>query len=409
MPNKKQNLNNLEPIPGEPGWYFNHSTGQIISEDDLGGTFDADESQLLEDQYSDEGFDEGAEDGDFKDYEDYGNEEDGSDGDDSESDQREKDPEDDGSDDEQGGGSKEGSPDSEPKHPEGKKKLPNADGPSPSDALNALPTDQMGEAGEKIDQAKDLMKDAEDLAKVIESEGADLAADWRLLKKYGPEAIKKQLMMYGLIVGGYIVTFTLIVIFIMALLGYGDDGAYGTTPGNSDYATSEKCEKIFNETGITLPTPNSVGFVPLPSFSYYTSYVGTSRQWGQPKTIKTIVCVSKQWGDLGETGPKIGDLSLEFGGPMSGHKSHQKGTSADIDHPEAIDWYTSEKSGVINTNFKVTKSIELAKLFIAAGVRKIGFQHPEVIKEVNKWAEENNYTGRVYDWSNHKSHFHIEL
>jgi murein DD-endopeptidase MepM/ murein hydrolase activator NlpD len=238
LKDKKPDLNNLEPVAGEPGWYFDHVTGRTISEEELGGYLGGEEGPSGPEEV---GYENGLETGEDSDYEqfdeDRGGEGETSDEDNYEDQKTEDETEEDSREDPHN----ESGEENNPKESGGEDGYPSPSGGdggkkgSPTDALDALPTNQMGEAGEKIDQAKDLIKDAEDVAKAIETEGADLAADWRLLKKYGPEAVKTQMMVYGLIVGGFIIVFTLIIIFIMALLGYGGggDSAYGTTPGTT--------------------------------------------------------------------------------------------------------------------------------------------------------------------------------
>lgn len=117
---------------------------------------------------------------------------------------------------------------------------------SPTDALNALPTDQMGEAGEKLDDAKEAIDLAAGVGEAIETGGANLAnikEDIRMAKeakdlseKYGKEALKRQLMMG---VGALIIFLVPVLIVILAFLGYGTESASGLTPGG---ATAFSCE-----------------------------------------------------------------------------------------------------------------------------------------------------------------------
>lgn len=226
------------------------------------------------------------------------------------------------------------------------------------------------------------------------------------------------------VLGSFLVIFVLAILLFMPILGFmaitgGTGGDTGTTDGGSNAANpplgpdlAEKageCNTLFNSLNITLPAPNESGFIQLPRTDYYKRYGKERAKWGTPQLVKVITCVSKQFADMGYGKFGVGDMSARNGGALPPHKSHKTGKDADLDLNDAINWYTSEKSGRKNPNYNKEASIALAKLFIAAGVTAIGFDEPEMRKSVNTWAAENNFTGRVCNWGGHKSHFHISL
>ncbi len=76
---------------------------------------------------------------------------------------------------------------------------------------------------------------------------------------------------------------------------------------------------------------SSAGFVQLPaSGAGFYGYYGASRRWGKPELVYGILRAGQAWAQQGR-GPRlgVGDISLENGGPISGHKSHQRGIDAD--------------------------------------------------------------------------------
>ena len=56
------------------------------------------------------------------------------------------------------------------------------------------------------------------------------------------------------------------------------------------------------------------------------------RQYGRKETLRAVTTIAAEWQRRHPNGPRIGitDISLRGGGPMSPHKSHQRGTDVDI-------------------------------------------------------------------------------
>jgi peptidoglycan hydrolase-like protein with peptidoglycan-binding domain len=86
------------------------------------------------------------------------------------------------------------------------------------------------------------------------------------------------------------------------------------------------------KTSTPTPTTGKVNAqLPASGVGFYSS-VGASRRYGIPETIRALQQVAAAWATANPGGPRIGigDISLQGGGPMSGHKSHQKGVDVDI-------------------------------------------------------------------------------
>jgi len=202
-------INRLEPIKGQPGWYYDPVTGNTHSEEELSGIVDPEEG-------AEENYDM---------HEDYDSDEEDMGGGDSEEESRE-DP----------------SPNDNPKDTRDKNKNSddnqdnnNDEGGGEGSNLDSLAADHMGKAGEAYNKVKELTKDAEDIAKIVETEGADLAADYRIAKKYGKEAVKTsfkiQITLFAAVLG---IICLFVGLFAMALLGFGDSSSTSYQPGDMD-------------------------------------------------------------------------------------------------------------------------------------------------------------------------------
>jgi murein DD-endopeptidase MepM/ murein hydrolase activator NlpD len=255
----KKDLNNysLEPIYGQPGWYWDKKSGQTINESDLTSHMeDYDESGEyvdLEHEYPSE-YEEDAE--DYSPYDSNGAEEtaedetgssSGADGgeigrtqEDTEGGPLDSEPDDSNkADKSESQGDESGAP---PIDSGGSGELPGGK-KDPMDALDTLPTDQMGKAGENIDDAKRLYHDAKAAARAIESEGADLEADLELAKD-APwligQGVKNNIRSCLISWVALMIPFMVIsAVFIMAFFGMGSEGdsAYGGETGTTGTGT----------------------------------------------------------------------------------------------------------------------------------------------------------------------------
>lgn len=224
--NKEGNFE-LEPIEGQPGWYWDHKTGRTISEEELGTHLDGDfELDDTENEYHPYEADEEEEfypddsQGAANNYQrgSAGPEEPGQAGEEG----TPKEPRTDGIDEGSETGGKPGS---------------DTGTGDTSDLLNNLPTDRMGAAGEKIEDAKKAVKLAKDIGEAIETEGAsllDVRKDIEMAKeakelsdKYAKDAIKRQVVIA--LVAFFIVFGVPVLLISLAFMGYGNESASGLT------------------------------------------------------------------------------------------------------------------------------------------------------------------------------------
>lgn len=237
------NNQNLEPIDGHLGWYLDPQTGKTYSEDQLGAHLDDIPEIEDGDQAGYQMFE--GEPGQFL-------EEDGSQdqtqnpgnnlnevGDSEISTPSESE---NGSDNDTGKGGEKtpgdagGDPSEEPLDKFKK----------PTDALDALPTEHMGEAGEKIEDAKKAIKLAKDIEEAVASDGTSLLnakkdlemirdAEY-LAEKYAKEALKKQIIAAVFV---FLLTISVpIMIGAVAIMGFkSSDGGIGLSPPSSATGT----------------------------------------------------------------------------------------------------------------------------------------------------------------------------
>lgn len=150
------------------------------------------------------------------------------------------------------------------------------------------------------------------------------------------------------------------------------------------------------------PAPPQVG--PPPSTSKvnaqlpasgpgFYSYAPSSRRYGIPETIRTLQQISSTWAAAHPSGARIGfgDISLQGGGPISGHASHQKGVDVDVrlmrnDGKEEPTVYQS-------ANYSRALTQQLIDLIRANGVLRVQyifFNDPQA-KGVSKWPNHDNH------------------
>ncbi len=156
--------------------------------------------------------------------------------------------------------------------------------------------------------------------------------------------------------------------------------------------------------GVAVPTPvttlaNLKVNTPLPrSGPGFYSYKPTAQQYGLPETIQALQAIGAAWQRAHPQGPRIGigDISLRGGGPMRGHKSHQKGVDVDVrlvrnDGREEPTRYQSPQYSRALTQ----ELINLIRANGILGVRYIFFNDPAV--------------SGVTPWPNHDDHLHVRF
>jgi peptidoglycan hydrolase-like protein with peptidoglycan-binding domain len=125
----------------------------------------------------------------------------------------------------------------------------------------------------------------------------------------------------------------------------------------------------------------------------FYSHSQTARQFGLPETIEALKTIGARWHALHPQGPRIGvgEISLQGGGDISGHVSHEKGVDVDLwlmrnDNAEKPTRYQ-------NPEYSRALTRELVNLIHNNGVLKVRFilfNDPQV-KNVKEWAGHDNH------------------
>ncbi|HEY9852945.1 MAG TPA: penicillin-insensitive murein endopeptidase [Leptolyngbyaceae cyanobacterium] len=120
--------------------------------------------------------------------------------------------------------------------------------------------------------------------------------------------------------------------------------------------------------------------------------------YGRPEVIQTLQYIGTEWSKKYPNGPRIGigNISLQGGGPMHPHKTHQHGLDVDI----ALVANTNEEIGLTwkDTKYSRQRTQELVNLIRNnpnLGIRTILFNDPEV--------------PGVQRWAGHDDHLHVSF
>ena len=143
------------------------------------------------------------------------------------------------------------------------------------------------------------------------------------------------------------------------------------------------------------------GFIQLPaSGTGYYSYSPSSRRWGTPRMVYGILSCAKSWRVGHPSYPRlgVGDISLRYGGPISGHASHQKGV--DVDVRPVRSWGEGTTAYGLSS-YSRSRTAHLLTVHVKShfNVRVIFFNDPALYGPYS-WI---NY------WPNHYNHFHLRI
>lgn len=143
------------------------------------------------------------------------------------------------------------------------------------------------------------------------------------------------------------------------------------------------------------------GFIQLPaSGNGYYSYTSSYRRWGVPRMINGIKSTGSSWKSGHPSWPRIGvgDISLQYGGYMSGHVSHRLGVDVDVrpvrtygEGPTSYGWSTYSR-------YRTTHLL-VSHVKPRFPVRIIFFNDPALYGPYS-WI---NY------WPGHANHFHMRI
>jgi hypothetical protein len=113
--------------------------------------------------------------------------------------------------------------------------------------------------------------------------------------------------------------------------------------------------------------------LPLSGTGYYSYAKFRTKQFGLAKTIKAIESIAFDWFQNHRTGPLIGvgNISLNGGGPVPPHKSHQKGLDVDF----RLLRTDGAKVGITfqDSNYSRTRTQELINTILGNSVLPIAF------------------------------------
>jgi murein endopeptidase len=165
----------------------------------------------------------------------------------------------------------------------------------------------------------------------------------------------------------------------------------------------ESIEKLLRNFKQTIKFIQPTAYeLPLTSSNYvrYGTY-----HWGTKETIAFAEAVANSWQTNGNT-PKlyIGDISDQVFANTTGHYGHKTGTHVDFDLPGNLmddPDYTADKQ---------KKCAALICYMIILGSKRVIYNDSTVKVNVNTWAVQMHYAGRVDDSvSGHGNHIHAEL
>lgn len=148
------------------------------------------------------------------------------------------------------------------------------------------------------------------------------------------------------------------------------------------------------------PTPSRprsrAGFIQLGAAGPgFYSYAPASRRWGTPTMVYGIERVAARWAREQPAAPRmgVGDISLQNGGDITGHVSHEKGVDVDV-RPVR----TSGEGAV--TRFQSAYS----RTRTAALIRLYRDELPVTLLLFNDTRIAGTQT-----WPNHDNHFHVRI
>ncbi len=150
---------------------------------------------------------------------------------------------------------------------------------------------------------------------------------------------------------------------------------------------------------LALPT-SKAKFVQLPaSGTGYYSYASSSRRWGTPSLVYGLLNVASDW-TVQHDWPAIGigDISLKYGGDISGHLSHEVGKDVDV-YPVRTD--TTGPTTITSSTYSRARTKDLITHHVKPlmNVRVIFFNDSQIY----------NALSYVQYWSNHSNHFHVRI
>lgn len=165
-----------------------------------------------------------------------------------------------------------------------------------------------------------------------------------------------------------------------------------------------ECEAPRSQEEENSLTPEAGGFsnvnvqLPASGQGYYSYSANRNKQYGLAKTIQAIEKIGRDWFSTHSAGPVIGvgNISLNGGGPMAPHVSHQKGLDVDF----RLLRKDGAKVGV--SRFEAAYSRQRTQDLVNV-IRANGILTVDLIL-----FNDSSVTG-VQSWSGHDDHLHVRF
>jgi len=157
--------------------------------------------------------------------------------------------------------------------------------------------------------------------------------------------------------------------------------------------------KLIQKNGCRKPHPEVSTQLPASGLGFYSYKTSTRfKQYGIPETITVLINVGMRWAAKHPGGPRIGigEISLEGGGCIAGHASHQMGV--DVDMALMRNDGREEHTVVGAAAYSRPFTQELVDLLRANGILKV--------KRI--FLNDSKIKGREYQ-ANHDNHIHVRF
>jgi hypothetical protein len=126
-------------------------------------------------------------------------------------------------------------------------------------------------------------------------------------------------------------------------------------------------------------------------------FVAPDARWGLPETVEAVKGIANAWA-LAHAGARlsIGDISLQSGGPIPGHASHQKGVDVDF-------WPVDTSGEAVHVSFKDASYSRATTQLLVNTIRTNSALAVEMI-----FFNDSKVTG-VQPWPAHDEHLHVRF
>lgn len=176
------------------------------------------------------------------------------------------------------------------------------------------------------------------------------------------------------------------------------DGVFGS--GTASAVTTFQQHMGIGADGIVGPTTwkNLIWHFEQPTVGgSLCGYYAASKRWGTSSTVGALEYAGTLFASQGAGAIPIGDISLEHGGPISGHASHQVGLDVDLRPIRKDRTHCANGTQWNLSTYDQAKTRELVQDLLASGhVKIIWFNDPVLINE-----------GLTHPLDNHDNHLHV--